>query len=70
MSTVYLNGDVFATVSGDAGSPTILGASGNPVTGVELLVLQRVVDTVEDVFDLLEDLLDPVDDLVFLGMLL
>ena len=36
----------------------------------EVLVLHRIVDTVEDVFDFLEDLIDPIDDLVILGIVL
>jgi hypothetical protein len=69
-ASVFLNGDLFATVSGDAESPTILGASGEPLTFAQSLVLWHVIDTVEDVFDLLEDLVDPVDELVILGIIL
>jgi hypothetical protein len=61
---------VFATAKGDHENPTILGRNGEPITGVELLVLGRIIDSVEDVFDFLEDLLDPVDDLVFWGLVL
>ena len=68
--SVFLNGDVFATVSGDADEPTIIGASGEPLTFAQSLVLWRVIDTVEDVFDFLEDLVDPVDELVVLGFIL
>jgi hypothetical protein len=68
--TFYLNGDVFATVSGREENLEILDKAGQPVTGVHLLVLQRMWDAFEDVFDFLEDLVDPVDDLVFLGIIL
>jgi hypothetical protein len=68
--SVFLNGDLFATVTGDADAPTFLGASGEPLTGLEYLVLGRVFDAVEDVFDFLEDLVDPVDDLILLGVVL
>lgn len=68
--TFFLNGDVFATVSGPENEPTFLGASGDPLTGPEFLVLRHIVDTVEDVFDFLEDLVDPVDELVTLGAIL
>ncbi len=64
------DGEVFATVSGPADAPTNLGAAGNPLTYEEVLVLQRIVDAIEDVFDFLEDLLDPIDDLVTLGLIL
>jgi hypothetical protein len=66
----FLNGNLFATVSGDAEEPTLLGASGDPITGLEFLVLRQMLDTVEDVFDFLEDLVDPVDELVILGIIL
>jgi len=68
--SVHLNGELFATVTGDAGNPTILGATGNPLRLGEVLVLRQIVDTVEDVFDLLEDLVDPVDEIVVLGIIL
>jgi len=68
--SVYRDGNLFATVTGDAGDPTILSASGEPLTLPDVLVLHHVVDTAEDAFDFLEDLVDPVDDLVVLGVVL
>ena len=68
--TVYLNGDVFATVSGREVAPVFHGADGHALTWPELLVLRHVFDSIEDVFDFLEDLVDPVDDLVVLGAIL
>jgi hypothetical protein len=68
--SVHLDGELFATVTGDAGDPTILGATGKPLRLGEVLVLRQIVDTVEDVFDLLEDLVDPVDEIVILGIIL
>ena len=68
--TFFLNGDIFATVSGPADEPTILGQGGEPLTFGETLVLHRIVDVIEDVFDFLEDLVDPIDDLVILSILL
>jgi len=68
--SVHLNGDLFATVTGDARNPTILGATGKPLRPGELLVMRQVVDSVEDVFDFLEDLVDPVDEIVILGIIL
>ncbi len=68
--SVFLNGGLFATVSGDEDDPTFLGATGEPLTGLEYLVLWRVLDVIEDVFDFLEDLVDPVDDLILLGVVL
>ncbi|MGD2045931.1 MAG: hypothetical protein PVH96_06895 [Gemmatimonadota bacterium] len=68
--SVFVNGSLFATVTGDASDPDIASATGDPLTLRELLVLHRIVDGAEDVFDFLEDLLDPVDELVFLAIIL
>jgi hypothetical protein len=68
--SILLNGELFATVSGDAESPTILSADGDPLTLEEQLVLHRVLDTIEDVFDFLEDLVDPVDEILLAGIIL
>ncbi len=68
--TFFLNGDIFATVSGPADNPTFLGQGGEPLTVGEGLVLHRIVDALEDVFDFLEDLLDPIDDLVIIAIIL
>ena len=68
--SIRLDGALFATISGPSDDPVFLGADGNPLRPGEVLVLFRVVDTLEDVFDLLEDLLDPVDELVLLGFIL
>jgi hypothetical protein len=68
--TVMLNGELFATVTGNAQSPTIVSADGDPLTFGEQLVLLRVLDTVEDVFDFLEDLMEPAGELVGLGIIL
>ena len=68
--SVELNAQPFATISGSPDDPKFYGSTGEPLTGLEFLVLWRVIDSVEDVFDLLEDLLDPVDELVLLGAVL
>jgi hypothetical protein len=68
--SIFLDGHLFATVSGDADNPTILSATGEALTPGETFVLLRVMDVLEDVFDFLEDLVDPVDEIVFLGLLL
>jgi len=68
--TFYLNGDLFATVTGDPDDPTFEGATGEPLTWAEFLVLRQMVDWAEDVWDLFEDLLDPVDELVLLAIIL
>lgn len=69
--SVLVNGDVFATMTvADGEEPVFLNASGEPLSGVEIMVLVRIFDVVEDVFDFLEDIVDPVDELVLLGFIL
>jgi len=68
--SVFVNGALFATVTGDATSPTIASATGDPLTLREWLVLRHIVDGAEDVFDFVEDLVDPVDELVLLAIIL
>jgi hypothetical protein len=68
--SVFVNGALFATVTGDAADPVIASASGEPLTLGEWLVLRHIIDGVEDVFDFLEDLLDPVDELIILAIIL
>lgn len=68
--TFYLNGEIFATVTGDPDDPTVESASGEPLTTGEVLVLHHILDIAEDVLDLFEDLLDPVDELVLLSLIL
>jgi hypothetical protein len=68
--SVFVNGALFATVTGDASNPTIASATGDPLTLGEWLVLRHIVDGAEDVFDFIEDLVDPVDELVLLAIIL
>ena len=68
--SVFVNDNLFATISGSASNPTILSATGEPLTPRQTLVLLHIVDVVEDVFDFLEDLVDPVDEIVILGIIL
>ena len=64
-----MNGNLFATVTGHPDSPTITGASGDPLTPAETLVLGMMILSAEGVFILFEDLLDPVDELVILALI-
>jgi hypothetical protein len=66
----YLNGELFARVTGDPDDPVFTGGTGSPLTWIEVLVLRQIIDSSEDVFDFLEDLLDPVDELVILAIIL
>jgi hypothetical protein len=68
--TAFVDGEPFAEISGDPHAPTFTRPGGGTLSGMEMLVLYRVVDVVEDVFDLFEDLLDPIDELVILAVIL
>lgn len=68
--SVFVNGALFATVTGDPSDPVIASATGDALTLGELLLLRHIVDGVEDIFDFLEDLLDPVDELIILAIIL
>lgn len=68
--TILLDGRLFATITGDGDHPEVKGASGDPVTAEEAVVVLTVVKIVDDVFDLLEDLLEPVHQLLVLGWIL
>ncbi len=65
----YLNGELFATASGDPDDPSILGADGEPLTPEEFLVLFQIYDLAEDLFTLFGDLTAPVGLIILLGLL-
>lgn len=67
---IFVDGGLFATITGDADHPDVKGASGDPITAGEAVVVLTVVKIVDDVFDLLEDLLEPVHQLLVLGWIL
>lgn len=68
--TVHVNGDLFATLSGDPDAPTFNSADGDGLTQEEVLVLHQVFDVSEDVFDFFEDLMDPLDQIVLWAFIL
>lgn len=68
--SIFVDGNLFATITGDPDNPDVKGAGGEPVTAGEALVVLAVVKVVDDVFQLVEDLVDPVHELVALGWVL
>lgn len=68
--SISWNGATFATISGPATQPTVLGRTGQPLTVGEAIVVHRVMRLNDDVFDLVEELVEPVEDLVLLGWIL
>jgi hypothetical protein len=65
----YLNGELFATASGDPDDPSILGADGEPLTPEGFLVLFQIYELGEDLFTLFGDLTAPVGLIILLGIL-
>jgi hypothetical protein len=68
--SIAVDGELFATISGDPDHPDVKGASGGPVTAEEATVVLAVVQIVDDVFTLVEDLVEPVHSLLALGWIL
>lgn len=68
--SITWNGSTFATISGPASAPVLRGATGQPLTAEEMLVVRNVMRLNDDVFDLIEELVEPVEDLVLLGLIL
>lgn len=68
--SITWNGARFVTISGPAANPTLVGASGQPLTVEEALVVRSVMRLSDDVFDAIEELVEPVEDLLLLGWIL
>ena len=67
---IQLNGELFATVSGDSDNPTFNGASGEGLTAEEIAVLGEVMKVAESIFSLFEDLMEPAAHIILLGIVL
>lgn len=67
---IRLNGEDFATASGDADDPTFTSADGDALTLTEIGVLIQVFGVSQEVFVLTGGLLAPVAGLVALGIVL
>jgi hypothetical protein len=68
--TFTIDGELFATASGNPEHPTFTSADGDPLTTYETGVLLQMVGIVEAVFRLFAGLVAPVAGLVVLGILL
>lgn len=68
--TITLNGDLFATMTGDPDDPTFTSASGTGLTAAEIAMLIRVGTVTEQVFTLFGELLEPAMHIVFIGLVL
>ena len=66
-ASVRVNGQLFATISGDRQHPSVRGAGGRELTLDEAHALQRMIGLVEEVFRLFESLLAPVVGMLELG---
>jgi hypothetical protein len=65
-----VNGELFATATGDPENPEILGAGGEPLTAEELQVLGHILEMVEDLFEFFGELLVPAAAIIILGIVL
>jgi hypothetical protein len=65
-----LNGELFATASGDPENPTILGAGGEPLTLQEQHALIHVLEAIGNVFEFFGELLAPAAAIILLGVVL
>jgi hypothetical protein len=60
-ATILVNGQLFATVTGDASHPDVRGAGGRPLTPDEVDALTQFMHIAGGVFELFGNLLKPVD---------
>lgn len=65
-----VNGELFATATGDPENPEILGAGGEPLSLEEQLVLGHILEAMEDLFEFFGGLLVPAAALILLGIVL
>lgn len=65
-----VNGELFATATGDPENPEILGAGGEPLTAEEQRVLGHILEAMEDLFEFFGELLEPAAAIVLLGIVL
>ena len=65
-----VNGELFATATGDPENPEIVGAGGEPLTAEEQRVLGHILEAVEDLFEFFGELLVPAAAIILLGIVL
>jgi hypothetical protein len=61
-ATVYVNNQIFATVTGDPSDPTVLGAGGNELTSEEVAALANLLAVAEASFEFFSSLMSPVNN--------
>ena len=69
-ATISLNGEPFATMTGDPENPTFNSADGDGFTAGELEMLGRVGEVAEDVFAFFGELVEPAIHIILLGLVL
>jgi hypothetical protein len=67
-ATIKVNGQLFATATGDPKSPTIRGADGRELTADEMAALGKIAGFANDVLKLVGGLLEPIGYLLLLGL--
>ena len=68
--TISLNGELFATMTGDPDNPSFNSADGDGLTAQELEMLGHVGQTAERVFEFFGELLEPAMHIVLIGVIL
>ena len=63
-ATVFVNGRVFATITGDPRRPEVRAAGGRPLTAEEVEALKQLLGLADGAFALFADLLRPVGAIV------
>ncbi len=61
---IEVNGHLFATITSNGNTTTIVGGDGEPLTNEELAAVQRLFQLPDEVFDEVFDLLDPAFDIL------
>jgi hypothetical protein len=65
-----VNGELFATATGDPVNPEILGAGGEPLSADEQQVLGHILEVMEGLFEFFGELLAPAGAIILLGVVL
>lgn len=66
----FINGELFATASGDPEGPEIRGADGQPLSPEEMQALAQILELADDLFNLFGGLMEPAGAIVGLGLAL
>jgi len=69
-ATFRVNGQIFATATGNSDDPVIVGADGGQLSLDEIRVLIDIIQVSEDILTFFGELLEPAGDIILLGLIL